>query len=294
MNTERSEFKRDMICTLEPTKKKGDGDTHDGTQKKPESASNKSPQRESDEILLGNDSASSKSSHAMMGAGEATSEAAQHYTHSNKNTNAATLNVHDTSVDVGDNSDHHDDTKAKQRASITSLCAESALNMEEDPIAWQTTIADCGKHLDYYETSRLRVGIIIHTTETSHRALTALASPASSCKVTALAVLKPPPSFSRVNLAELHHQLAEHENANNSTKGTAGATATAASAAAAAAAAAEKLGQLTPGSIMRQWMHNNNLGNHSESVAVLGGEEGARQIVQRDDVDAVFLIVPDE
>ena len=58
--------------------------------------------------------------------------------------------------------------------------------------------------------------------------------------------------------------------------------------------AAESSGHLTPGSIMRQWMRDNNLGNHSESVVVLGGEEGARQIVQREDVDAVFLIVPDE
>ena len=51
---------------------------------------------------------------------------------------------------------------------------------------------------------------------------------------------------------------------------------------------------LTPGSIMRNWMRNNNLGNHSESVAVMGGEEGAEMIVQRSDVDALFIIVPDK
>jgi hypothetical protein len=45
------------------------------------------------------------------------------------------------------------------------------------------TIADCGKHLDYYEQHRFRVGIIIHTTQTIHRSLAALSNPASSCKV---------------------------------------------------------------------------------------------------------------
>lgn len=124
------------------------------------------------------------------------------------------------------------------------------------------TIADCGRHLDYYEKQRLRVGIIIHTTQTHHRSLAALSNPASSCKVTALAVLHPPPSFSIGSL----DQLSENE----------------------------YIGHLTPGSIMRRWMERNNLGNHSERVAVFGGEEGARQIVQRKDVDAVFVIVPDE
>ena len=124
------------------------------------------------------------------------------------------------------------------------------------------TLADCSKHLDYYEKQRLRIGIIINTTQTSHQTLAALSNPASSCKVTALAVLHPPPSFS---IGALDH--AEEE---------------------------EEKGHLTPGSIMRKWMKRNNLGNHKESVAVLGGEEGARQIVQRQDVDAVFIIVPDE
>ena len=234
-----------MICLLQPTKK-GDGDAEDGG--KPDSPS-KPP---------GDPMGDSSKTNTAMGTGEATSEVAS--TPSKNNTD--------------DNIVHHA-TKAKQRASITSLCAETAM---EDPIAWQTTIADCGKHLDYYETSRLRVGIIIHTTETTHRALTALASPASSCKVTALAVLKPPPSFSMANMTQLN-QLAEggdDDNDNNNNNNN------------------EALGHLTPGSIMRQWMNSNNLGNHSESVVVLGGEEGARQIVQREDVDAVFLIVPDE
>lgn len=126
------------------------------------------------------------------------------------------------------------------------------------------TIADCGRHLDYYEKQRFRIGIIINTTQTSHRSLAALSNPASSCKVTALAVLHPPPSFSVGALDD------------------------------AAEAEGEEKGTLTPGSIMRRWMNNNNLGNHKESVAIFGGEEGAKQIVQREDVDAVFIIVPDE
>jgi hypothetical protein len=124
------------------------------------------------------------------------------------------------------------------------------------------TIADCGKHLDYYEKSRLSVGIIIHTAKTTHRALAALANPASKCKVTALAILKPPPSFSQANLLSCD--------------------------------GCDEPSALTPGTIMRRWMRDNNLGNHSEPVAVYGGEEGARQIVKRDDVDALFIIVPDE
>jgi len=148
------------------------------------------------------------------------------------------------------------------RTSVTSLCRDE---FGEGDFLLQT-IADCGRHLDYYEQNRLRVGIIIHTTESTHRALACLASPASSCRVTALAVLKPPPSFSSNDL-----NLVDDNDDDDA-----------------------DVGLLTPGSIMRRWMINNNLGNHSESVVILGGEEGAKQIVQREDVDAVFLIVPDE
>lgn len=146
----------------------------------------------------------------------------------------------------------------------TSEASDGGLNMSmtrifsDDVEVPLQTIADCGKHLDYHEKSRLRVGIIIHNLQTSHPSLSALHNPASSCKVTALAVLQPPPSFSMSNLSQA---------ANN--------------------------GFLTPGSLMRKWMRENNLGNHSESVAVLGGEEGADLIVQRSDVDAIFIIVPD-
>jgi hypothetical protein len=134
------------------------------------------------------------------------------------------------------------------------------------------TIADCGKHLDYYEKSRLSVGVIIHTAKTTHRALAALANPASKCKVTALAILKPPPSFSQANLLLGVCPDDQHGSCDDEPTSAA----------------------LTPGSIMRRWMRDNNLGNHSEPVAVYGGEEGAQHIVKRDDVDALFIIVPDE
>jgi hypothetical protein len=152
--------------------------------------------------------------------------------------------------------DHHIMGQLKQSPQDEKKAVACYADDVEVPLQ---TIADCGKHLDYFEKSRLRVGIIINTTQTSHRALLCLANPASSCRVTALAVLHPPSSFSCADLND-----------------------------------SEEDGHLTPGSIMRQWMNYNNLGNHSESVAVLGGEEGAKQIVQRDDVDAVFIIVPDE
>ena len=129
------------------------------------------------------------------------------------------------------------------------------------------TIADCGLHLDYYEKSRLSVGIIIFTAKTTNRALAALANPASKCKVTALAVIRPPPSFSQPDLCSFDDDDDDCD---------------------------ERIAALTPGSIMRQWMRDNNLANHAEPVAVYGGEEGARQIVKRDDVEAVFIIVPDE
>jgi archaellum component FlaG (FlaF/FlaG flagellin family) len=148
--------------------------------------------------------------------------------------------------DTGEGQDINE--SMKKRTSIFSDDVEIPLQ----------TIADCGKHLDYYERNRLRVGIIIKDIETSHHSLAAMHNPASSCKVTALAVLEPPPSFSVNNLEEAETYF------------------------------------LTPGSIMRKWMSDNNLGNHSESVAVLGGEEGAQMIVQREDVDAIFIIVPDE
>lgn len=120
------------------------------------------------------------------------------------------------------------------------------------------TIADCGRHLEYHEKNRLRVGIIIQDVHSSHPSLAACHNPASSCRVTALTVLQPPTSFSSNNL-----QAADDHS-------------------------------LTPGSIMRQWMRRNNLGNHSEAVAVFGGDHGTEIMIKRSDVDAVFIIVPDE
>lgn len=122
------------------------------------------------------------------------------------------------------------------------------------------SIADCGKQLDYHEKSRLRVGIIIryNTASTNHQpTCAALSNPASGCKITALAVLDPPPMADEDHLKD-------------------------------------------PESDMRKWMRENNLlrTHHfmslSQSVAVYGGEEGADLLIQRDDVDAVFLVVPDE
>ncbi|CAB9497674.1 dihydrodiol dehydrogenase [Seminavis robusta] len=106
-------------------------------------------------------------------------------------------------------------------------------------VPWQT-IADCGVCLDYYEKSRLVVGVILHTAQTSHRGLGALINPASNCRLAAVAIVAGP----------------------------------------------------LPAD-MTAWMRHQNLENHKEPVTVFGGQEGAQQLVQREDVEAVFIIVPD-